>query len=161
MFVRLGATLKENARHEDELPRRNNIFAERAMGLCLNGWLTFLYSFTSGGRSIARLVFPHALGNGPPHMDLAFGLSDAEDEHVLGQPFLTLGQHRGDAQGEVFLPEQDVAAVAAAHRPDRVVLGEVQDQPAVDLELALLCRHLVNSPLGAERIHHLACPCGS
>ena len=32
MFVRLGATLKENARQEDELPRRNNIFAQRAVG---------------------------------------------------------------------------------------------------------------------------------
>ena len=94
-------------------------------------------------------------------LDAAVGLLDAEDEHVLGQPFFALGQHRGDAQGEAFLAEQHVAAVAAAHRPDRVVLGKVQNQAAVDVEIGLAVQALGELALGAERIHHLARPCGS
>ena len=51
----------------------------------------------------------------------------AEDQHVLGQPASLASHSRRDAQREALLPEQRVAAVAAAERPDRVLFGEVND----------------------------------
>ena len=44
----------------------------------------------------------------------AFGILDAQDQHVLGQPALVAGHHRSDAQGQALLAQQGVAAVAAA-----------------------------------------------
>ena len=79
---------------------------------------------------------------------------------MLGQPFLTLGQHAGNAQSQALLAEQHVAAVAAAHRPDRVVLGEVQNQATVDVEVGLAVQAPGELSLGAKRIHHLAAHAG-
>ena len=58
----------------------------------------------------------------------AFGRRQLEDQHVLGQPALVAGEHRGDAQGEALLAEQRVAPVAGAERPDLARLGEVGDR---------------------------------
>ena len=87
-------------------------------------------TFQSGsvGISIARLVLPHALGNAPVmYFDLALGRGELEDQHVLGQPALVAGHHRGDPQREALLAEQRVAAVARAEGPDLAGLGEVDD----------------------------------
>ena len=51
----------------------------------------------------------------------------AEDEHVLGHPPLVARHRGGDAQGEAFLSEQGVAAVAGAVAHDKAFLGEVGD----------------------------------
>ena len=78
-------------------------------------------TFQSGsvGISIARLVLPQADGNAPVmYFDLALGRGQLEDQHVLGQPALVAGHHRGDPQREALLAEQGVAAVARAVRPD-------------------------------------------
>ena len=59
---------------------------------------------------------------------LAGGLAgQAQDEHVLGHPAVTLCHGRGDTQGEALLAEQGVAAVARTEGPDLVGLGEVGD----------------------------------
>ena len=60
-------------------------------------------------------------------LDVVLGRGELEDEHVLGQPALVAGHHRGDAQGEALLAQQGVAAVAGAVGPDRALLGEVDD----------------------------------
>jgi len=57
----------------------------------------------------------------------ALGRRQLQDQHVLGQPALVAGHHRGDAQGVALLAQQGVAAVARAVRPDLPVLGEVDD----------------------------------
>ena len=77
---------------------------------------------------MARLVLPQADGKAPAmYFDLALGGGELEDQHVLGQPALVAGHHRGDAQGEALLAEQGVAAVARAVAPDLAGLGEVDD----------------------------------
>ena len=58
---------------------------------------------------------------------LAGRVGDAHDQHVLGEPALVAGHRRRDAQREALLAEQGVAAVARAVRPDRPLLGEVDD----------------------------------
>ena len=58
---------------------------------------------------------------------LLLRVGQLEDEHVLGQPAVVAGHHRGDAQGEALLAEQGVAAVAGPVRPDLAGLGEVDD----------------------------------
>jgi len=58
---------------------------------------------------------------------LGVGVGDPHDQHVLGEPAV-VATHRGrNAQCETLLAEQSVAAVAAAVRPDRTLLGEVHD----------------------------------
>ena len=52
-------------------------------------------------------------------------------QHVLGQPALLLGQGGGDPEGKALLPQQGVAAVAAAEGLDLVPLGEVGDGDVV------------------------------
>ena len=62
---------------------------------------------------------------------LALGALDAEDEHVLREPAFLLAEVAADAEREALLPEEDVAAVAGADGPDRVVLREVADEAAL------------------------------
>ena len=61
------------------------------------------------------------------YLRLALRVGELEDEHVLGQPAVVAGHHRGDAQREALLAEQGVAAVARAEAPDLAGLGEVDD----------------------------------
>ncbi len=68
--------------------------------------------------------------------DLALGVLDAHDDHVLGQPALALAQARGDSQGEALLAQQGVAAVAGADAPDEALLREVHDEAPVRVEIA-------------------------
>ena len=49
-----------------------------------------------------------------------------EDQHVLGQPALVVGDRRGDPQRVALLAEQRVAAVAGAVAPDLPGLREVR-----------------------------------
>ena len=80
------------------------------------------------GCSMARLVLPHADGNAAATYRVSpAGRGELEDEHVLGQPALVAGHHRGDAQRVALLAEQRVAAVAGAVGPDLAGLGEVRD----------------------------------
>ena len=59
---------------------------------------------------------------------LAGGLAgQAQDEHVLCHPAVTLCHRRGDTQGEALLAEQCVAAVARTEGPNFIGLGEVGD----------------------------------
>ena len=64
---------------------------------------------------------------------LAFGRSDAQDEHVLGQPARLavaccgVTHRRGDAQRQAFLAQKGVAAVAGAVGPDLAGFREVDD----------------------------------
>ncbi len=64
----------------------------------------------------------------PRHVAVfSLGAGELQDEHVLGQPALVAGLHRGDAQGVALLAEQRVAPVARAERPDLAGLWEVAD----------------------------------
>ena len=60
-------------------------------------------------------------------LGLTRGVGELEDEHVLGQPAIVAGHHRGDAQCEALLAEQRIAAVARAVAPDFAGGGEVHD----------------------------------
>ena len=96
-------------------------------------------------------------GEGAAHvLDRALGGGQLEDQHVLGQPALVAGHHRGDAQSEALLAEQRVAAVAGAVGPDLARLGEVDDVLVVgvagpgDVLLAFLERHAHRVQAGHE-----------
>ena len=73
------------------------------------------------------------------------------------QPSL-LAEVAGDAQGQALLAQQHVAAVAGADAPDGVVLGEVQDQPALDVQVGLAVQALGELAAGAELLRAPACP---
>src|SRR6202043_2319072 len=56
--------------------------------------------------------------------------------HVFGKPALVARLPAGDAQRVAFLTEQRVAAVAGAEALDRQLLGEVQDEAALRIEIS-------------------------
>jgi len=62
---------------------------------------------------------------------LTVGRLQAEDQLMLGEPAFVAAEHACDSERETFFAEQRVAAVAAPGRPDRVVLGEMTNQPAL------------------------------
>ena len=104
---------------------------------------------------MARLVLPQALGKAAAmYSTRPSGFSHAHDQHVLGQPAFALAEVAGDAQGEALLAQQHVAAVAGADAPDGVVLGEVQDQPALDVQVGLAVQALGELAAGAELLEH-------
>ncbi len=85
---------------------------------------------------MAKLVLPQALGKAADDVArAAFGILGAEDEHVLGEPAFLASDSGGDTERQALLAEQRVAAVAAADRPDRVVLGEVADEAALGIQV--------------------------
>ncbi len=53
-----------------------------------------------------------------------------------------------------FFAEQDVSAVARAHAPDRVVLGKMEDQPTLDVQIRLAVEALGELAAGAELLEH-------
>ena len=55
------------------------------------------------------------------------GRLDSENEHVLGQPALVPGHHRGNAKRQALLAQQRVPAVARAVGPYLARLGKVND----------------------------------
>ena len=65
----------------------------------------------------------------------ALGGFDAENQHVLRHPTLSLRQIRTDAQSETFLAEQNVAPVARADRNNRVVLWKMTDEPPIRIDI--------------------------
>ncbi len=70
-------------------------------------------------------------------LDLALGIFNAQDEHVLGHPALLPAQVGGDAQREALLAQQHVAAVAGVDAHDIVVLGEVDDVAVLRVDVRL------------------------
>src|SRR5207253_10129040 len=79
---------------------------------------------------------------------LALGRLDAEDQHVLGEPALFLSEVAADAKRETLLAEKNVAAVARATRPARVVLREVADEAS----LGIAVEHRVQAAIEVVRL---------
>ncbi len=99
---------------------------------------TFQPFIAAGGISIARFVLPQAAGNAPAmYRTSPLRVFDAGDEHVLGHPALPAGLVAGDAEAQALLAQQGVAAIPAAHAPDRIVLREVADEPVVHRQVGL------------------------
>ena len=86
--------------------------------------------------------------------DAARRVLHAHDEHVLGQPAFALAQIAGDAQCEALLAEQHVAAVAGAHAPDGVVLREMQNEAALDVQVGLAVQAAREFAAGAQLLQH-------
>ena len=87
-------------------------------------------------------------------LDAAFRILHAHDEHVLGQPSLLLAEVTGDAEREAFLAQEDVSAVARADAPDRVVLGEMEDQPPLDVEIGFAVQAFGELAAGPQLLEH-------
>ena len=68
--------------------------------------------------------------------DLALRVLDADDQHVLREPAFLARLPRSEPQRVTLLAEQRVAAVAGAHAPDELFLGEVQDQSPLRRQIA-------------------------
>ena len=78
----------------------------------------------------------------------ALGRSESKDQHVLRHPAFFLRDHRGDAQGETFFPQQGIAAVAGPVGPDRGFSRKMNDVFFLRVRLA---RPRDVLPAGAER----------
>ena len=57
----------------------------------------------------------------------ALGVFDAQDQHVFRHPAFVARHGTSDAEGETFLPQQSITAVAGTVRPDFARLGTVDD----------------------------------
>ena len=77
------------------------------------------------GNHHGQVGFAAGAGERRGHVgDFSAGGFQAENQHVLGHPALFARHPAGDAQGEAFLAEQRVAAVAGADAPDQSSLRE-------------------------------------
>ena len=85
----------------------------------------------------------------------AFGVLDAEDEHVLCQPPLAAAEHGGDAQREALFALQHIAAVVGVDGDDLVLLREVDDVAVLGIERDLGVHAEDDVAAVAERVEHL------
>ena len=83
-------------------------------------------------------------------MDVAGGILDADDQHVLCQPALVVRLVAGNAQGVAFLAEQGVAAVAGAVRLDRQFRREMHDPAPLGVQFADGMQALDEAPLALD-----------
>ena len=87
-------------------------------------------------------------------LDLAAGILDAEDEHMLRHPALLPAEVGGNAQGEALLALEHVAAVVGVHGNDGIVLREVDNVLVLFIEIALAVQSLDKTGIVAERVAH-------
>ena len=74
---------------------------------------------------------------------------------MLGEPALGLAEVAADAQREALLAEEDIAAVAGADAPDRVVLREVADVAALRVAIERRVQAAVEVVDVLARVEHL------
>ena len=84
-----------------------------------------------------KIRFSAGAGESRGHVgDFAGGIFQAEDQHVLGHPALVARHPAGNSQGEAFLAEKSVAAVARANAPDQIFLRKMENEPAIRVQIA-------------------------
>ena len=94
-------------------------------------------------------------------LDLALGIFQTEDEHMLRHPAFLPALIGGNAQREALLAEQDVSAVSGIDRDDGVVLRELADISLLFVHIALGVKTL--HPVGvlvAERVENCLAAAG-
>ncbi len=79
---------------------------------------------------------------------------DAHDDHVLREPALLIAQVGGDPEGDAFLSQERVPAVAGADAHDEVVLGEMHDEAPLRVEVAYRMEALHEAALGVDDVEH-------
>ncbi len=85
------------------------------------------FDLPAGQRGIEHGQIRFATGGGKRPGDvlnIAPGIGEFQDEHMLGQPAFIAGLHGGDAQGVTFFSQERVAAIARAIGPDFAGIGK-------------------------------------
>jgi hypothetical protein len=90
-----------------------------------------------------------------------FGILEAEDQHVLGEPAFVAPDPAADPEREALLGEQRVAAVPGADAPDQPLLGEMADEPPVGIEVAQRVEPPDELVRSAQVVQGDLSPCGS
>ena len=81
---------------------------------------------------------PQAEGNAAVmYLNLAVGLLNAEDKHMLSHPALVLALVGSDTQCKALLAEENVSAVCGVDGPDSVVLRELNDVSVLGINVSL------------------------
>ncbi len=70
-------------------------------------------------------------------LDLAVGLLNAEDEHMLSHPGLVLTLEGSDTESEALLAEENVSAVSRVDRPDSILFRELNDISLLGVNVSL------------------------
>ena len=86
--------------------------------------------------------------------DLALGILNAQDQHMLGHPVLFPAQVGGNTQGKALFTQQHVAAVAGVDGHNGVVLGELDNIAFLGVQIRLGMEALDKIAIGAQGFQH-------
>ena len=98
--------------------------------------------FISGGTGSGKTTFLNVLSNFIPQSERIITIEDAAELQIRNIPNLVrLEVRTGNTEGNIGISIRDLIKTSLRMRPDRIIVGEVRDEAAIDLLQALNTGH--------------------
>lgn len=98
--------------------------------------------FISGGTGSGKTTFLNVLSNYIPADERVITIEDSAELQIKGLPNLVrLETRNANVEGEHAISMSDLIKAALRMRPDRIIVGEVRDQAAMDMANSMLTGH--------------------
>ena len=100
--------------------------------------------FISGGTGSGKTTFLNALSNYIPKDQRVITIEDAAELKIQGiENIIRLEARNANVEGKNSVSIRDLIKSSLRMRPDRIIVGEVRDQAAIDMLAAMTTGHLV------------------
>lgn len=98
--------------------------------------------FISGGTGSGKTTFLNVLSNYIPHNERIITIEDSAELQIRNIPNLVRMEVRnGNTEGDNQIAIRDLIKTSLRMRPDRIIVGEVRDEAAIDMLQALNTGH--------------------
>lgn len=98
--------------------------------------------FISGGTGSGKTTFLNALSNYIPKDERIITIEDAAELNIQGiENIIRLEARNANVEGENSVSIRDLIKSSLRMRPDRIIVGEVRDQAAIDMLAAMTTGH--------------------
>ena len=95
--------------------------------------------FVSGGTSTGKTTFLNVLSSFIPQEERVITIEDSAELRLVRNNLVRLETKNPNAEGTGGVSMRDLIKASLRMRPDRIIVGEVRDQSALDMLQAIIC----------------------